>query len=70
MGQGKPGDKSVSREQVQEQLAQAAQSAERAVEDRRLPGRYDSLIRKYFRRLPETVPQASEPAVMPAPDAK
>ena len=55
-------------------LQQAARSAERAVDDRTIPPRFDRLIERYFRRLPERLrePRADQPnlpPVQPAQDA-
>ena len=66
LGDGKPGER-IEREAAAARLVEAARSAERAVEERTVPGRYDSLIRRYFRRLPEKVLPAEE--VKPAQDA-
>lgn len=45
-------------------LRDAAQSAERALEDRTVPSRFDSVIRRYFQRLPSDL---GVPATNPAP---
>ena len=66
LGDGKPGER-IERDAAAARLVEAARSAERAVEERTVPGRYDSLIRRYFRRLPEKVLPAEE--VKPAQDA-
>lgn len=71
LGDGKTApDPSVSREEVEGQLMRAAQSAERAVDERVVHSRYDKLLRRYFRRLPENVvPGGGEPPVQSAKDA-
>lgn len=45
-------------------IREAAASGQKAVEDRTLPSRYDGLLRRYFRRLPE---QLGLPSAGPAP---
>lgn len=69
LGDGKGGEP-VSRREVQDRLVEAARSAERAVEDRVVPGRYDSVIRRYFRRLPEKVVPAEDAPAAPAKDVE
>lgn len=64
--EGEPGV--ASRGDVERALGRAAESAERAIEDRAVPTRYDSLMRRYFRRLPDRVLPADQP-VRRAPDA-
>ncbi|MBL8991109.1 MAG: hypothetical protein JNJ48_05965 [Phycisphaerae bacterium] len=54
-------------------IREAAASGQKAVEDRTLPNRYDGLLRRYFKRLPEQLglpppgPGPGEP--VPAKDA-
>lgn len=76
-GQREPGEPSESRARSYEQ---AAKSAEKAIEDRAVPKRFDRLIERYFRRLPENVNQKDagsdsqkdppETAPSPAQDAQ
>lgn len=55
-GTGQPGaDAGAGRERAETALRRAAESAERAVDDRLVHSRYDALLRRYFRRLPENV---------------
>jgi len=70
-GPGAGADGAARRRQVQEAVAEAARSAERAVEDRTIHRRYDRLLRGYFRRLPARVlgEGAPAPGAAPAPDA-
>ncbi len=70
-GAGEP-----SPETVQERLRAAARSAERAIGDRAVPGRYDRILREYFNRLPAKFARepggtadALPPAAAPAGDA-
>jgi hypothetical protein len=43
---------------VQGRLREAARSAERAIGDRTVPGRYDRILREYFKRLPDKLAPA------------
>ncbi|MBX3357134.1 MAG: hypothetical protein KF745_01770 [Phycisphaeraceae bacterium] len=66
LGDGKSGER-VSRQEVEARISEAAQSAERAIgDDRTVHSRYDKLIRRYFRRLPDNIVPAGEP---PAPSS-
>ncbi len=63
--EGKPeGDASRGTVDAQRRLAEAAQGAQRAIEEQRAPSRYSDIIRRYFQRLPNAVERAA-----PAPDA-
>ncbi|MBX3406799.1 MAG: hypothetical protein KF869_08540 [Phycisphaeraceae bacterium] len=42
-----------------QRLLEAARSAQKAVDDRAIPSRYDRLVQRYFRRLPERVEEAA-----------
>lgn len=48
-------------------LLEAARSAEQAIGDRAVPGRYDRVLREYFKRLPDTVLRRKTDAPAPAP---
>lgn len=55
-------------------MRQAARSAQKAVEERAIPARYDRLVQRYFRRLPDEVARRAQqnpstPAAAPAQDA-
>lgn len=59
-----------------DRIQTATRSAERAIEDRTVPSRFDSVLQRYFRTLPESVsgatnpPAKAEPApAIPAKDA-
>ncbi len=55
-------DPAATRRDLQESLQRARQSAEQAINERVVPGRYDRLLRQYFRRVPErAVPPAAGP---------
>jgi hypothetical protein len=72
-GDSRTGTQSQSPDDV---LQKAQRGAERAIEERTVPSRFDRLLNAYFRRLPEAVKQSptasAEPAAPapPAPDAK
>lgn len=51
-----------------ERLLEAARSAQKAVDDRAIPSRYDRLVQRYFRRLPERVEEAA--AERPGPSGR
>lgn len=51
-------------------LAQAAKSAERAIDDQTVPRRFDRVIERYFRRLPAAVKSNAESEAPPAAPAK
>lgn len=57
-------DGASGRVDAQRRIAQAAEGAQRAIEEQQTPPRYADLIRRYFRRLPDAVERAA-----PAPDA-
>lgn len=67
-GDKRSGDRAQSADDI---IRQAQRGAERAIEDRTVPSRYDRLLNRYFRRLPEAVkPSAPAPAdAPPAADA-
>jgi hypothetical protein len=48
-------------------MRQAARSAQQAVDERAIPSRYDRLVQRYFRRLPEKVAERAEAAGTPVP---
>jgi hypothetical protein len=50
-------------------IRQAAESAQRAVEDRTVPQRFDQLIRAYFRRLPQDLGLPRPPGENAAPSS-
>ncbi len=50
-----------------ERMRQAARSAQQAVDERAIPSRYDRLVQRYFRRLPEKVAERAEAAGTPVP---
>ena len=55
-----------------ERVRRAAQSAQQAVDDRAVPSRYDRLVQRYFRRLPDKVAErtgATPAQSVPAQDA-
>jgi hypothetical protein len=52
-GDGRPGAPLLSRQEAADAVRRASESAERAIDDRSIPGRYDRLLRRYFKRLPE-----------------
>ncbi|MFG0275679.1 MAG: hypothetical protein ACF8QF_11535 [Phycisphaerales bacterium] len=54
--------------QAQRRLRDAAEAAERAVEDQAVPNRYRDLVKRYFRRLPEMAPAPGSPP--PAEDVR
>ncbi len=54
-------DAAVARQQVQQVLQRAKDSAQRAVDDRLVPGRYDKILKRYFDRLPAKVLPAAAP---------
>jgi hypothetical protein len=54
-GDGKPGAPMLSKQETQEAIQRAKQGAQRAIDDRTIPGRYDRLLRRYFQRLPAKV---------------
>lgn len=54
--------------EAQEVFRAAQRSAERAVDDRAVPARFDRLLERYFRRLPERA-AGVQPAPVPATDA-
>lgn len=73
LGSGDERREPVEQAAVRSRLLQAARSAERAIDDRSVPSRYDRILREYFRRLPERVapaggPSTPAPAAQPAPD--
>ena len=61
---------------AQDAVAQeAVRSAERAIDDRTVPRRFDRLLERYFRRLPDAASSSRQtppaaPAAEPAPDAR
>jgi hypothetical protein len=65
LSEGKP-DADASRGAVdtKRRLTEAAQGAQRAIEEQQAPSRYSDIIRRYFQRLPTAVERAA-----PAPDA-
>ena len=63
--EGKPdADPSRGGVDTKRRLAEAAQGAQRAIEEQQAPSRYYDIIRRYFQRLPAAVERAA-----PAPDA-
>jgi hypothetical protein len=50
-----------------ERMRRAARSAQQAVDERAIPSRYDRLVQRYFRRLPEKVAERAEAAGTPVP---
>lgn len=73
LGSGDERREPVEQAAVRSRLLQAARSAERAIDDRSVPSRYDRILREYFRRLPERVAPSGgsstpAPAAEPAPD--
>ena len=50
----------LSRQETVEAIQRATEGVQRAIDDRTIPGRYDKLLRKYFKRLPEKVKQDGE----------
>jgi hypothetical protein len=54
---------------TEESLAHVRESAQKAIEDRSVPGRYSKLLGRYFKRLPDAAP-LSRPAPEAAPDAE
>jgi hypothetical protein len=52
-GDGKPGAPMLSKQEAAEAVRRATENVERAIDDRTIPGRYDRLLRRYFKRLPE-----------------
>jgi hypothetical protein len=50
---------------VQNRLREAARSAEQAIGERTVPGRYDRILREYFRRLPAKLADPSSPEASP-----
>lgn len=73
-GGGAPGDRADAT--AQDAVAQeAVRSAERAIDDRTVPRRFDRLLERYFRRLPDAASSSRQtppatPAAEPAPDAR
>lgn len=45
----------LSKQETVEAIERAKEGAQRAIDDRTIPGRYDRLLRRYFKRLPEKV---------------
>lgn len=70
LGEGLKNGSVSERDRAGRILEEATKSAERAVEDRSVPARFDRLLRRYFQRLPEAtgVKPPSTP-VQPARDA-
>ncbi len=65
LSEGRPeGDSSRGAVDAQRRLAEAAQGAQRAIEEQQAPSRYSDIIRRYFQRLPAAVERSA-----PAPDA-
>lgn len=62
------GDAAPSTATPRERLLQAARSAQKAVDDRAIPSRYDRLVQRYFRRLPERVEE--DAAERPGPSGR
>jgi hypothetical protein len=63
--EGRPeGDASRGAVDTKRRLAEAAQGAQRAIEEQQAPSRYSDIIRRYFQRLPTAVERTA-----PAPDA-
>ncbi|MGE3108048.1 MAG: hypothetical protein AB7G11_00225 [Phycisphaerales bacterium] len=60
--QRRAGADDVSRRQVEQAVQRARQSAERAVENRTISRRYDSILKRYFDRLPRKVLPTENPA--------
>lgn len=61
---GQPGDAGAATSTIspRERMLQAARSAQKAVDDRAIPSRYDRLVQRYFRRLPERIEEQSREA--------
>lgn len=62
------GDAAPSTVTPRERLLEAARSAQKAVDDRAIPSRYDRLVQRYFRRLPERVEE--DAAERPGPSGR
>ncbi len=61
----------ASRREVQEIVQRAKESAERAVDDRVISRRYDTILKRYFDRMPKKViPASSGVPVLPDADTK
>lgn len=52
-GNSKPGAPMLSQAEAVDAARRARDAAQRAIDDRTIPGRYDRLLRRYFKRLPE-----------------
>lgn len=60
-----PGSARATGPTAEDRMRQAAKSAQQAVDDRAIPSRYDRLVQRYFRRLPEKVAQRAAPTPPP-----
>lgn len=71
LSDGKPGASDArGTVDAQRRIAEAAQGAQRAIEEQQTPARYSEFIRRYFQRLPNAVERSSPSPAAPARDAQ
>lgn len=67
LSEGRPGaDDARGAVDTRRRLTEAAQGAQRAIEEQQTPARYADLIRRYFQRLPDAVERAAPAGEAPA----